>query len=76
MQGYSLITFSMIQNLFFLTFFKKCLDEKPKPPSEPAAPISKDKNINDEDAPWRSLRGRTQQESPPKIRKKKNLFSL
>lgn len=48
-------------------------DEKPKPPSEPAAPISKEIiTVPEEDTPWRrsgSLRSRGQPESPPKNRK-------
>lgn len=54
------------------------LDEKPKPPSEPAAPISKAINsVLEEDTPWRrsgSLKSRAQQEIPKKNRKKINLF--
>lgn len=53
----------------FKIFF---LDDKPKPPSEPAAPISKE-IIPEEDTPWRrsgSLRNRGQPDnSPPKNRK-------
>ncbi|KAJ6642028.1 Protein phosphatase 1 regulatory subunit 12B, partial [Pseudolycoriella hygida] len=46
------------------------LDDKPKPPTEPAALVPKDSNsVAEDDAPWRrsgSLRTRAQQESPPK----------
>lgn len=45
-------------------------EDKPKPPTEPAALVPKDSNsVADDDAPWRrsgSLRTRAQQESPPK----------
>ncbi|XP_037036584.1 protein phosphatase 1 regulatory subunit 12C isoform X13 [Bradysia coprophila] len=45
-------------------------EDKPKPPTEPAALVPKDSNsVAEDDAPWRrsgSLRTRAQQESPPK----------
>lgn len=52
-------------NIFFT-------EEIPKPPSEPA-PIAKDKNLIEDDAPWRRpnsirLNRTAQPESPPKIR--------
>ncbi|XP_037036592.1 protein phosphatase 1 regulatory subunit 12A isoform X14 [Bradysia coprophila] len=47
-----------------------CVEDKPKPPTEPAALVPKDSNsVAEDDAPWRrsgSLRTRAQQESPPK----------
>lgn len=60
----------------FRSIMKKQLqfaDDKPKPPTEPAALVPKDSNsVAEDDAPWRrtgSLRTRAQQESPPKTRK-------
>lgn len=60
--------------LLFIRFNQKLFsDEKPKPPTEPAALVPKDSNsVAEDDAPWRrsgSLRTRAQQESPPKTRK-------
>lgn len=59
-----------IRSIFLILPFN-CVDEKPKPPSEPA-PVPKESIINEDDAPWRrstAIRPRTQPESPPKPRK-------
>lgn len=67
------IVYIVLENVFAELIEMISTDDKPKPPTEPAALVPKDSNsVAEDDAPWRrsgSLRTRAQQESPPKTRK-------